>query len=76
VRISLAQSLFVRPDLLLLDEPSNFLDLEGVLWLESYLAAWDKTLLVVSHDSSRPGRRPDWRVTRKASGSLSQCCVP
>jgi ATPase subunit of ABC transporter with duplicated ATPase domains len=50
VRVLLAQALFGKPDNLLLDEPTNGLDLETVLWLENYLANFDNTVLVVSHD--------------------------
>lgn len=50
VRILLAQALFGNPDNLLLDEPTNDLDLETVLWLESYLANFNNTVIVVSHD--------------------------
>ena len=50
VRVLLAQALFGKPDNLLLDEPTNDLDLETVMWLENYLADFDNTVLVVSHD--------------------------
>ncbi len=50
VRVLLAQALFGNPDNLLLDEPTNDLDLETVLWLENYLANYENTVLVVSHD--------------------------
>ncbi|MBN1951263.1 MAG: ATP-binding cassette domain-containing protein [Bacteroidales bacterium] len=50
VRVLLAQALFGNPDNLLLDEPTNDLDLETVVWLESYLANYENTVLVVSHD--------------------------
>jgi len=50
VKVLLAQALFGKPDNLLLDEPTNDLDLETVMWLENYLANFDNTLLVVSHD--------------------------
>ena len=50
VRVLLAQALFGNPDNLLLDEPTNDLDLATVRWLESYLANYENTVLVVSHD--------------------------
>ncbi len=50
VRVLLAQALFGNPDNLLLDEPTNDLDLETVLWLENYLANFENTVIVVSHD--------------------------
>lgn len=50
VKVLLAQALFGKPDNLLLDEPTNDLDLDTVNWLEGYLANFDNTVLVVSHD--------------------------
>ena len=50
MRVALAAVLFAQPDLLLLDEPTNYLDLEGALWLESYLAKYPHTVIIVSHD--------------------------
>jgi len=50
MRVALAALLFSRPDLLLLDEPSNHLDLEAVLWLEDFLRSYPATILLVSHE--------------------------
>ena len=50
VRVMLAQALYGNPDNLLLDEPTNDLDLDTVEWLEDYLANFEHTVLVVSHD--------------------------
>jgi ATP-binding cassette, subfamily F, member 3 len=50
MRVALASVLFARPDLLLLDEPSNHLDLEAVLWLEDFLRGYPATILLVSHE--------------------------
>lgn len=50
VRVLLAQALFGKPDNLLLDEPTNDLDVNTVMWLENYLANYENTVLVVSHD--------------------------
>ena len=50
LRVMLAQALYGNPDNLLLDEPTNDLDMETVTWLEEYLANFEHTVLVVSHD--------------------------
>ncbi|GET27463.1 ABC-F family ATP-binding cassette domain-containing protein [Prolixibacter sp. NT017] len=50
VRVLLAQALFGNPDNLLLDEPTNDLDLETVMWLENFLANFNNTVILVSHD--------------------------
>jgi len=50
VRVLLAQALFGNPDVLLLDEPTNDLDMETIAWLEDFLADFQNTVIVVSHD--------------------------
>jgi ATPase subunit of ABC transporter with duplicated ATPase domains len=50
VRVLLAQALFGRPQALLLDEPTNHLDLDSIHWLIDFLARYDGTLIVISHD--------------------------
>ncbi len=50
VRVLLAQALFGNPDILILDEPTNDLDIHTISWLENYLLDFNNTLIVVSHD--------------------------
>ncbi len=50
MRVALARILLMRPDVMLLDEPSNHLDLESLIWLENFLAGYDGALLMTSHD--------------------------
>lgn len=50
VRVLLAQALFGSPDVLIMDEPTNDLDYETISWLENFLANYDNTVIVVSHD--------------------------
>ncbi len=50
VKVLLAQALFGKPDIILLDEPTNNLDLPSVVWLEDFLLDYEGTVLVVSHD--------------------------
>ncbi|MGB0260525.1 MAG: ABC-F family ATP-binding cassette domain-containing protein [Flavobacteriaceae bacterium] len=50
VRVLLAQALFGNPDVLIMDEPTNDLDYETISWLEDFLANYDNTVIVVSHD--------------------------
>lgn len=49
MRVGLGKALFVKPSLLLLDDPTAHLDLEACVWLEEYLKKWDRTLILVSH---------------------------
>ncbi|WP_297693489.1 ABC-F family ATP-binding cassette domain-containing protein [uncultured Eudoraea sp.] len=50
VRVLLAQALFGNPDVLIMDEPTNDLDYETITWLENFLASYENTVIVVSHD--------------------------
>lgn len=50
VRVLLAQALFGNPDVLILDEPTNDLDIDTISWLEDFLADYENTVIVVSHD--------------------------
>ena len=50
MRVALARILLMRPDAMLLDEPSNHLDLESLIWLEQFLKGYDGALLMTSHD--------------------------
>jgi len=50
MRVALARILLMRPDAMLLDEPSNHLDLESIIWLEQFLQGYQGALLMTSHD--------------------------
>ncbi|MBH5396718.1 ABC-F family ATP-binding cassette domain-containing protein [Bradyrhizobium sp. CNPSo 4010] len=70
MRVALARILLMRPDVMLLDEPSNHLDLESLIWLEKFLHDYDGTLLMTSHDREFINRVIS-KVIEIDSGSLT-----
>ncbi len=70
MRVALAALLFSEPDLLLLDEPSNHLDLEAALWLEHFLKSYRASLIVVSHERDLLNSVPD-HILHLNRGTLS-----
>jgi len=70
MRVALARILLMRPDVMLLDEPSNHLDLESLIWLEQFLKAYDGALLMTSHDREFMNRIVN-RVIEIDGGSLT-----
>jgi ATPase subunit of ABC transporter with duplicated ATPase domains len=70
MRVALARILLMRPDVMLLDEPSNHLDLESLIWLEKFLHDYEGTLLMTSHDREFINRVIS-KVIEIDSGSLS-----
>jgi ATPase subunit of ABC transporter with duplicated ATPase domains len=70
MRVALARILLMRPDAMLLDEPSNHLDLESLIWLEAYLKGYEGVLLMTSHDREFMNRIVD-KVVEIDAGSLT-----
>jgi ATPase subunit of ABC transporter with duplicated ATPase domains len=70
MRVALARILLMRPDAMLLDEPSNHLDLESLIWLEQFLKAYDGALLMTSHDREFMNRIVD-KVVEIDGGQLT-----
>ncbi|HEY5819806.1 MAG TPA: ABC-F family ATP-binding cassette domain-containing protein [Mesorhizobium sp.] len=70
MRVALARILLMRPDAMLLDEPSNHLDLESLIWLEDFLKGFDGALLLTSHDRAFMNRIVN-KVVEIDGGSLT-----
>src|SRR6201985_1626222 len=70
MRVALARILLMRPDALLLDEPSNHLDIESLIWLEAFLKGYEGALLMTSHDRELMNRIVG-KVIEIDGGSLS-----
>src|SRR5439155_26641246 len=70
MRVALARILLMRPDVMMLDEPSNHLDLESLIWLEKFLHDYEGTLLMTSHDREFINRVIS-KVVEIDSGSLT-----
>src|SRR5271168_4878887 len=70
MRVALARILLMRPDVMLLDEPSNHLDLESLIWLEQFLKGYDGALLMTSHDREFMNRVVN-KVVEINGGSLN-----
>ncbi|OJU05500.1 MAG: glycosyl transferase family 1 [Rhizobium sp. 63-7] len=70
MRVALARILLMRPDVMLLDEPSNHLDLESLIWLEQFLKGYDGALLMTSHDREFMNRIVN-RIIEIDGGSLT-----
>src|SRR5246127_3364387 len=70
MRVALGRILLMRPDAMLLDEPSNHLDLESLIWLEQFLRGYDGALLMTSHDREFMNRIVD-KIVEIDGGSLT-----
>ena len=71
VKVLLAQALFGHPDILLLDEPPNHLDLDALAWLAEFLITFENTVIVVSHDRYFINRTSH-RILELSGGTLHQ----
>ncbi|WAJ29713.1 ABC-F family ATP-binding cassette domain-containing protein [Antarcticirhabdus aurantiaca] len=70
MRVALAKILLMRPDIMLLDEPSNHLDLESLIWLEGFLKGFDGAVLMTSHDREFMNRIVD-KIIEIDAGALT-----
>src|SRR5882672_811915 len=70
MRVALAATLFAEPDLMLLDEPTNYLDLEATLWLEEHVARYPRSVMVISHDRDLLDNAVDW-ILHLEAGKLT-----
>src|ERR1700689_5214393 len=70
MRVALGRILLMRPDAMLLDEPSNHLDLESLIWLEEFLKGYDGALLMTSHDREFMNRTVT-KIIENGAGSLN-----
>ncbi|MDE2362071.1 MAG: ABC-F family ATP-binding cassette domain-containing protein [Hyphomicrobiales bacterium] len=70
MRVALARILLMRPDVMLLDEPSNHLDLESLIWLEQFLRGYDGALMMTSHDRAFMNRIVN-KIVEIDAGSLN-----
>ncbi len=70
MRVALARILLMRPDVMLLDEPSNHLDIESLIWLEDFLKGYDGALLMTSHDRAFMNRIVN-KIIEIDAGSLT-----
>ena len=71
MRVALARILLMRPDVMLLDEPSNHLDLESLIWLEQFLRGYEGALLMTSHDREFMNRIVDKSRSRSTAVTLT-----
>ncbi len=76
MRLLIARAIINQPDLLLLDEPSNHLDLPSLLWLEQFLSTWKGSFVLVSHDQTLLDRvtNTTWVMRDKSLHHFALCC--